>query len=62
MELRVTEPEARALRETIERDLKHLLLEIARTDNRAMREGLKKREELLRGVLGRLGGEVRMAS
>lgn len=62
MELRLTDPEARLLGETIETDLKALLMEIARTDNRSMREGLKRREELLRGILDRLGSGVRKAS
>lgn len=62
MELRLTEPEVRVLRETMEADLKDLLMEIARTDNRTMREGLKKREGVLRDILNRLGGAVGMAS
>jgi hypothetical protein len=37
-------------------------MEIARTDNRAMREGLKKRQDLLKEILDRLGGTVALAS
>lgn len=62
MELRLAEPEVELLREMFESDLKNLLMEIARTDNRAMREGLKEREELLRGILARLPRTVQQAS
>jgi len=34
-----------------------LLLEIAHTDHRSMREGLKAREELLKGIIRKLEGE-----
>jgi len=49
MELFLTEPEVRMLTEILQADRKDLLLQIARTDNRAMREGLNDREESLRG-------------
>lgn len=62
VELKLTDPEADILRDTLESDLSDLLREIARTDKREMREGLKRREELLRGVLARIGGELRRAS
>ena len=62
MELRLTEPEVELLRALLESDLSDLLMEIARTDNRAMREGLKRREGLLKGILDRLGGVVQQAS
>jgi len=62
MELMLTGPEVRMLAEILETDLKGLLMEIARTDNRAMREGLKKREALLQGILDRLGGVLQEAS
>ena len=62
MELRMTEPEAALLTEILLADLSDLLMEIARTDNRAMREGLKKREALLRGILDRLEVPVVRAS
>jgi len=62
MELRLTEPETKMLKEILNTDLSDLLMEIARTDNRSMREGLKKREALLRGVLDRLEVPVVQAS
>lgn len=62
MELMLTDAEVRVLAEVLETDRKDLLMEIARTDNRTMREGLREREDLLRGILTRLGGAVRKAS
>lgn len=62
MELRFTESEVQLLQDMLHADRKALLMEIARTDNRAMREGLKKREELLKGILQRLGSTVLKAS
>jgi hypothetical protein len=62
MELMLTESEAELLRGMLDADRKALLMEIARTDNRAMREGLKEREGLLKGILDRLGSMVRKAS
>lgn len=54
MELRLTKPEVELLHGLLEADLKELLMEIARTDTRSMREGLLRREELLKGILDRL--------
>lgn len=62
MELRLTESEVQFLLDLLNADRKSLLMEIARTDNRAMREGLKRREELLKGILDRLGSPVLKAS
>lgn len=62
MELRLTEPETELLHAVLESDLSDLLMEIARTDNRSMREGLKKREALLKGIIDRLAVAVRRAS
>jgi hypothetical protein len=62
MELRLTEPEMKLLKEILNADLSELLLEIARTDHREMREGLKKREMLLKGILDRLEAPVARAS
>jgi len=62
MELRLTEPEVKLLREILNADLSGLLMEIARTDNRVMREGLKKRQDLLNEILDLLGGTVALAS
>ena len=58
----MTEPETELLAEILHADLSHLLMEIARTDNRVMREGLKNREALLRGILDRLEVPVVQAS
>lgn len=46
--------ESNLLKEVLQGDLARLLLEIAHTDHRAMRDGLKQREELLRAVLEKL--------
>lgn len=62
MELRLTEPEADLLHAILESDHSDLLMEIARTDNRSMREGLKERETLLKGIIDRLAVAVRRAS
>ena len=62
MELRLTESEVQLLLDMLHADRKALLMEIARTDSRAMREGLKRREELLKGILNRLGSTMLMAS
>jgi len=62
MELILTESEVQLLLDMLHADRKTLLMEIARTDNRAMREGLKKREELLKGILQRLGSKMLKAS
>jgi hypothetical protein len=62
VELRLTDSEMELLRDTLESDLSDLLREIARTDKRDMREGLKAREDLLRGILMRIGGGQRRAA
>jgi hypothetical protein len=62
MELRLTEPEMKLMKEILNADLSELLLEIARTDHREMREGLKRREMLLKGILDRLEVPVARAS
>jgi len=62
MELMLTESEVELLRGMLDADRKALLMEIARTDNRTMREGLREREELLKGILNQLGNMVRKAS
>ncbi len=58
MELVLNDAEARVLREVLAGDLSRLLLEIANTDVRSMREGLRERETILRGILDRLPREV----
>ncbi|MGB3095309.1 MAG: hypothetical protein WBB46_01065 [Candidatus Deferrimicrobiaceae bacterium] len=62
MDLRLTESEVQLLLDMLHSDRKTLLMEIARTDNRAMREGLKRREEILKGILQRLGSPMLKAS
>jgi hypothetical protein len=62
MELQLTGPEVKLLKEILKTDLSELLLEIARTDHRDMREGLKNREMLLKGILDRLEAPVAKAS
>jgi hypothetical protein len=54
MEMALTGSEQQVLRETLEKAFNELLMEIARTDNRKMREALKEREEILKRILGRL--------
>jgi hypothetical protein len=62
MELALTGPEKQVLRETLEKAIKDMLMEIAHTDNRKMREGLKEREEVLKGILNRLPVEAHTAA
>jgi len=59
MELALTGPEKQVLRETLEKAINDLLMEIARTDHRKMREGLREREEMLKGILERLPVEAK---
>jgi hypothetical protein len=54
MEVALTEKEALLLKEILESDLSKLLMEIANTDIRSMREGLKEREEALRTIVAKL--------
>lgn len=54
MELTLTNNEAQLLKEILEADLSKLLMEIANTDIRSMRKGLKEREESLRTIVGKL--------
>lgn len=62
MELALTGAEKFVLRETLEKAIHEMLMEIANTDNRKMREGLKEREEILKGILEKLPGEKRTAA
>jgi hypothetical protein len=61
MEITLTGAEEVVLRETLEKALHEMLLEIAHTDNRKMREGLKEREGNLRMILEKLPAEERVA-
>jgi len=62
MEITLTGPEKVVLRETLEKAIKDMLMEIANTDNRKMREGLKEREEILVAILAKLPAEVHAAA
>ena len=62
MEITLTGAEKLVLRETVEKALHEMLMEIANTDNRKMREGLKEREEILRTILARLPAEESVAA
>jgi predicted house-cleaning noncanonical NTP pyrophosphatase (MazG superfamily) len=62
MEITLTSPEKVVLRETLEKAIKDMLMEIANTDNRKMRLGLKEREEILITILAKLPVEVNIAA
>ena len=61
MEITLTGAETLVLRETVEKATHEMLMEIANTDNRKMREGLKEREETLKTILAKLPADVRAA-
>jgi len=61
MEIALTGAETVVLRETVEKALHEMLMEIARTDSRKMREGLKEREEILSTILAKLPAGERVA-
>ncbi len=50
----LNDPEVKLLRELLEGDRCRLLLEIAHTHHRSMKEGLKAREELLEDVIHKI--------
>lgn len=62
MEITLTGAEKLILRETLEKAINEMLMEIANTDNRKMREGLREREEILKGILEKLPAEARTAA
>ena len=62
MDLTLTNMELQMLRELLEADYSRIILEIAKTDTRKMREELKIREALLKGVMEKLGVSVRGAA
>jgi len=62
MEITMTDAEKLVLRETLEKAINEMLMEIANTDNRKMREGLRKREEILKTILAKLPAEARAAA
>lgn len=59
MEIILTAAENLVLRETVEKAIHEMLMEIANTDNRKMREGLREREEILKRIAEKLPAEVR---
>jgi predicted house-cleaning noncanonical NTP pyrophosphatase (MazG superfamily) len=62
MEITLIGAEMLVLRETVEKAIREMLMEIANTDNRKMREGLREREEILKRFLEKLPAEVRTAA
>jgi len=58
MEITLTGAERLVLRETVEKAVHEMLMEIANTDNRKMREGLREREEILNRIIEKLPPEV----
>ena len=62
MEITLTDAEKLVLRGTLEKAMHEMLMEIANTDNRKMRQGLKEREESLRTILAKLPAEARAAA
>lgn len=62
MEITLTGPERFVLRESLEKAINEMLMEIANTDNRKMREGLKEREEILKGILAKIPAGERTAA
>lgn len=54
VELTLTDKEILLLKEILEADLSKLLMEIANTDVRSMRKGLKEREASLRSIVEKL--------
>ena len=59
MEITLTGAENLVLRGTVEKAIHEMLMEIANTDNRKMREGLREREEILKRIVEKLPAEVR---
>jgi hypothetical protein len=59
MEITLTGAEMLVLRETLGKAMNEMLMEIANTDNRKMREGLREREEILKTILAKLPDEAR---
>lgn len=62
MGLTLSGDERIVLRETVEKAINDMLMEIANTDNRKMREGLREREGILKGILDKIAAEVRTAA
>jgi hypothetical protein len=62
MEITLTGDEMLVLRKTLEKATNEMLMEIANTDNRKMRDGLKEREEVMKTILAKLPAEARPAA
>jgi HSP90 family molecular chaperone len=62
MEITLTAAEMLVLRKTLEKAINEMLMEIANTDNRKMREGLREHEEILKNILAMLPAEARTAA
>ena len=62
MEITLTGAEILVLRGTLEKAMHEMLMEIANTDNRKMRDGLKLHEEILNTILAKLPAEARTAA
>ncbi len=62
MVITLTDAEKLVLRETVEKAINEMLMEIANTDSRKMRDGLKEREEILKTILAMLRAEARSAA
>jgi nitrogen fixation/metabolism regulation signal transduction histidine kinase len=62
MEITLTAPEKFVLRETLEKAINDMLMEIANTDHRKMRDALKEREEILKTILEKLPAGVSTAA
>jgi hypothetical protein len=54
MNISLSESEVKLLQELPQGDMSRLLQEIAHTDHRSMKQGLKDREGMLRGVIQKL--------
>jgi hypothetical protein len=62
MEITLTGAEKHVLRESLDKVMNLMLVEIAHTDNRKMREGLREREEILKAILAKLPAEAHIAA
>ncbi|MDD5762715.1 MAG: hypothetical protein PHP88_09455 [bacterium] len=62
MEITLTGAEKHVLRESLEKVMNLMLVEIAHTDNRKMREGLREHEEILKRILAKLPAEAHIAA
>ena len=58
VQLEMNDEEARVLRSVIDNYTAHLEVEIHRTEKRDFREALRRREEVLRALVRRLGKSV----